>query len=63
MSKGLGIIIWLTLVAITLFIAFKVEKYKKDNDIQTYKEITPFMNDESLGNISKACGGIVKQLS
>lgn len=52
--KVSGIIIWLTLGAITLFVAFRVEKIKKDNDIQTYREITAFMNGETLDNISKA---------
>ncbi len=49
-----GIIVWLTLGVITLFVAFRVEKVKKDNDIQTYREITAFMNGETLDNISKA---------
>ncbi len=43
-----GIIIWLTLGAITLFVAFRVEKVKKDNDIQTYREIAAFMNGELI---------------
>lgn len=36
----------------TLFI--KVERIKKANDVQTYKEIIAFMNGETLDNISKA---------
>lgn len=43
-----GIVIWLVISGITIFVAFKVEKIKKINDIQTYKEITAFMNGEPL---------------
>lgn len=52
--KASGIIIWVTIAVITMFVAFKVEKVKKDNGIQTYKEITAFMNGETLDKISKA---------
>lgn len=52
--KTLGVIIWIILAAITITVSIKVEQVKKDNDIQTYKEITAFMNDETLDAISKA---------
>ena len=41
------------LFAITMFWALKVEKIKKDNDVQTYKEIVAFCEGEKLDEISK----------
>lgn len=52
--KTPGIIIWVIIAASTMIVSIKVEKVKKDNYIQTYKEITAFMNGETLDNISKA---------
>ncbi|NLJ78993.1 MAG: helix-turn-helix transcriptional regulator [Tissierellia bacterium] len=52
--KTPGIIIWGIIAAITILVSFKAERVKKDNDIQTYKEIMAFMNGETLDNISKA---------
>lgn len=48
-----GIIIWGILYAITMFYALKIEKYKKTNNIQTYKEILAFMNGSKLDEISR----------
>lgn len=41
------------LFAITMFWALKVEKLKKDNDIQTYKEIVAFCEGKKLDEIHK----------
>ena len=49
-----GMLIWAAIAAIIMFVAIKVEKLKKENDVQTYKEIVAFMNGETLDNISKA---------
>ena len=38
---------------ITIFFALKVEKLKKDNDIQTYKEIVAFSEGKKLNMIDK----------
>ena len=38
---------------ITMFWALKVEKLKKDNDIQTYKEIVAFSEGKKLNMIDK----------
>ena len=38
---------------ITMFYALKVEKLKKDNDIQTYKEIVAFSEGKKLNMIDK----------
>lgn len=39
--------------AITMFWALKVERIKKENDIQTYKEIVAFCEREKLDEIHK----------
>lgn len=49
----IGIVLYILLYGITMYFALKVEKIKKSNDIQTYKEITAFMNGEQLDVISK----------
>ena len=41
------------LFAITMFWALKVEKLKKENDIQTYKEIVAFTDGKKLDEIHK----------
>ena len=47
--KGnIGIIIWLCLFVITLYTASKIEKFKKNYDIQTYKEILAFIDGKQL---------------
>ena len=38
----------------TLFYAFKVEKYKKKFDVHTYKEIVAFSEGKELDEIEKA---------
>ena len=42
-------IIWLT----SMCFAFKLEKVKKDNDVQTYKEIVAFSEGKLLDDIHK----------
>ncbi len=44
----IGVIIWILLFVITLVTATIIEKFKKNNDIQTYKEIIAFMENKSL---------------
>lgn len=41
------------LFAVTMFWALKVEKIKKENDIQTYKEIVAFSEGKKLDEIHK----------
>jgi len=48
-----GLIITAILFIITIFIALKVEKLKKENDVQTYKEIVAFMDGKRLDEIEK----------
>lgn len=48
-----GVTISVILFIILIYVAFKVEKIKKANDIQTYKEIVAFLNGEKLDEITK----------
>ncbi len=44
---------WGIIWAISMYFAFKVEKVKKDNDVQTYKEIVAFSDGKLLDDIQK----------
>ena len=44
---------WGIIWAISMYFAFKVEKVKKDNDVQTYKEIVAFYEGKLLDDIHK----------
>ncbi|MDD7515415.1 helix-turn-helix domain-containing protein [Ruminococcus flavefaciens] len=48
----IGGVIWGIIFAVSMFTAVKVEKMKKENNIQTYKEITAFMEGKPLDEIS-----------
>lgn len=45
---SIGVIIWMILVLITFATARIIEKFKKSNDIQTYKEIIFFIEKKPL---------------
>ena len=44
----IGVIIWALFFVITFITAAIIEKFKKNNDIQTYKEIIAFMENKAL---------------
>ena len=44
---------WGIIWAISMYFAFKIEKVKKDNDVQTYKEIVAFSEGKLLDDIQK----------
>lgn len=46
--KVIGVVIWGGIVIVTFYYAFKVEKQKKNFNIQTYKEIINFIEGNSL---------------
>lgn len=48
-----ALIPWGIIYAITMYFALKIEKIKKDNDIQTYKEIVSFSENRRLDEIQK----------
>lgn len=49
-----GLIISAIIWGISMFYAHRIEKYKKDNNIQTYKEIISFTEGKRLDEIEKA---------
>ena len=49
----IGGVIWGILFSILMFTAIKLEKMKKTNNIQTYKEIKAFMEGKPLEEISE----------
>ena len=51
--RVVGIVIWAALAAVTLFVAFAIEKRKKQYDIQTYREIIAFSEGKKLDEIEK----------
>lgn len=48
---GLGI--WFLIVIVTLYYGVRVEKYKKNFDIQTYREIVAFCEGKNINQIEK----------
>lgn len=48
-----GLIIWAIIFAITMYYAIKIEKCKKENNVQTYKEIVAFTEGKRLDEIEK----------
>lgn len=48
-----GFVPYFVLVACAMFFSIKVDKIKKDNDIQTYKEIVAFTEGKRLDEIQK----------
>ena len=49
-----GIAAYLAVFAATMYFAVKIEMYKKKYDIQTFKEISAFLDGKSLSEIEKA---------
>jgi hypothetical protein len=44
---------WLCFMAVTIGVALKVEKLKKKNNVQTFKEITAFLEGKSLDDLEQ----------
>jgi len=51
--KEVGIVIWFLWTGIALWWAWRIEKFKKVHDIQTYKEIVAFMEGKRLDELEK----------
>ena len=49
-----GMAVYALIAAAGLYFALRVEKHKKKHDIQTYKEISAFLEGKSLDEIEKA---------
>lgn len=52
--KGWGIVIWAVLFAVVMVYAFRIEKLKKENNIQTYQEILAFSEGKTLDELESA---------
>ena len=50
---GWALIPWGIIWGISMYFAFMLEKIKKDNDVQTYKEIVAFSEGQLLDDIQK----------
>jgi len=48
LTRYIGIIIWIIIWVITLVTALQIERFKKNNNIQTYKEILAFVDGKAL---------------
>ena len=48
LEGNIGVIIWILFFLVTFFTAGIAEKIKKNNNIQTYKEILAFINNKQL---------------
>ena len=44
----IGVVIWLCMLAVTIYTASKIERFKKNHDIQTCKEILAFIDGKQL---------------
>ena len=49
-----GMAIFVLIAIVGMYFAVRVEKHKKKHDIQTYKEISAFLEGKSLNEIQKA---------
>ena len=48
LEGNIGVIVWILFFLVTFFTAGIAEKIKKNNNIQTYKEILAFINNKQL---------------
>ncbi len=48
-----GFIIWSIIAIAAMYYAIKVDKYKKNNNIQTYREIAAFLDGKNLDEVQK----------
>jgi transcriptional regulator with XRE-family HTH domain len=51
--ETIGFTLWAFIALITLLYSYKVDKFKKDNDVQTIKEIIAFIDGKRLDEINK----------
>ena len=52
--KWWGMAVYVLIAGVGMYYAFKLERFKKENDIQTYKEIVAFTEGKTLDSIEKA---------
>lgn len=52
-GKEYGVVIWSIILISSMYYAIKVEKHKKSNNIQTYREIVTFLDGKNLDEAQK----------
>ena len=52
-GHGIGVVLWILLVGVTVYDAVRIEKQKKIHNIQTYREIVAFTQGKRLDEIEK----------
>lgn len=53
MGKKYGVVIWSIIFISSMYYAIKVDKHKKNNNIQTYREIVAFLDGKNLDEVQK----------
>lgn len=53
MGKKYGVVIWSIIFIASMYYAIKVDKHKKNNNIQTYREIVAFLDGKNLDEVQK----------
>ncbi|WP_042272444.1 helix-turn-helix domain-containing protein [[Clostridium] dakarense] len=53
MGKKYGFVIWIIIFIAAMYYSIKVEKHKKNNNIQTYREILTFLDGKNLDEVQK----------
>lgn len=53
MGKKYGVVIWSIIFIASMYYAIKVDKHKKNKNIQTYREIVAFLDGKSLDEVQK----------
>ncbi|MFR3559769.1 MAG: helix-turn-helix domain-containing protein [Paraclostridium sordellii] len=48
-----GFVIWIIIAIASMYYAIKVEKHKKDNNVQTYREILTFIDGKNMDEVQK----------
>ena len=61
-GHGIGVVLWILLVGVTVYDAVRIEKQKKIHNIQTYREIVAFTQGESGWMRSKRSENLPKGL-
>lgn len=53
MGKKYDVVIWSIIFIASMYYAIKVDKHKKNNNIQTYREIVAFLDGKNLDEVQK----------
>ncbi|CEQ08945.1 DNA-binding protein [[Clostridium] sordellii] len=51
--ENAGFVIWIIIAIASMYYAIKVEKHKKDNNVQTYREILTFIDGKNMDEVQK----------